>query len=344
MGSSTTTDPPHGRGAVSGTISAVLFSIALSLYILRAWSACRLGDRWRWDFIWVSLAMIFATASFAFGQASIHYGMGRHIYTLKYSELSQALHWFEPFLVTTIVSSNFAKFSVIALYMQVQGPMASVRPRILWITGFSFSIVNFILIFLIIFGCNPIDKTWNPIKPGTCEVQRIAGLFSIGQSGVSAVTDFILGLLPITLISSLQISRKAKISFCVLMGLSAIPGIASICRAVIVQRAISGLDVTYTYINLMVWCDVELWAIIILGSIPPLRPLFMKMFNRMSRTEDGDRSGSAVSQIDLEAKQRSEVDELRLEDKDVESEKDAGSMYQRDIWTASNSCICERVV
>lgn len=341
MDSSTDFAKHNGRGAVSGIISAVLLGIASLLYILRAWTACRLGDRWRWDFIWASLAMVFAVASFAFGQVTIQHGMGVHLADLSYPEITQTLRWFEPFLVTSILSSNLSKFGVMALYIQVQGPMATARPRILWTAAVFFSVTNIILIFLIVFGCNPVSKTWNYLEPGTCHLQKTAGLFSIFQSAVSALTDLLLGFMPITLISSLQISKKAKISFCVLMGLSAIPGIASVCRGIIVQRAISGADVTYTFLSLMTWCDVELWAIMILGSIPPIRPLFLRTFHKISPAERVPSRDETAIRINVDAMQHVSYHEKRLEEVKDDKASTSELFGQKERWVGTNACVCE---
>ncbi|GAM82344.1 hypothetical protein ANO11243_003230 [Dothideomycetidae sp. 11243] len=325
MASSTYPTIYNERGAVSSSISAVLFSIAFVLYILRSWAAFRLNSSWRWDYLWASLAMVFAIASFGFGQVATHHGLGIHLQDPDHS-------------VSTLVPA----FSVIALYMHVQGPMTVARPRILWATAITFTIVNAILIFTIIFGCTPISKTWDIFEPGSCQVQKLAARFSIVQSVVSAVTDFLLGFLPFTLISSLKISRQAKISFCILMGLSAIPGIASICRAVVVQRSITGTDITYSYINLIICGDVELWAIMILGSIPPIRPLFMKMVERISPVESG--ASRQVTHYDIEVKRTMSFEGRRLGSEDEKEEADVDYLGTAGVWTVTNNCVCEHIV
>jgi len=44
-----------------------------------------------------------------------------------------------------------------------------------------------------------------------------------------------------------------------------------------------GIDLTYDYVKFIMWGGTELWLVIILGSIPPLRPLFVKIFHKAKK-------------------------------------------------------------
>ncbi|KAG8623353.1 hypothetical protein KVT40_008329 [Elsinoe batatas] len=63
----------------------------------------------------------------------------------------------------------------------------------------------------------------------------------------------------------------------------------------------------------MIWASTELWTVIIIGSIPPLRPLFLRLFSKVSsqitpsrgtgaRTQNTqDRTGISMSKLNRSA-------------------------------------------
>lgn len=63
----------------------------------------------------------------------------------------------------------------------------------------------------------------------------------------------------------------------------------------------------------MIWASTELWTVIIIGSIPPLRPLFLRLFSKVSsqvtpsrgtggRTEATDnKTGFSMSRLNKSA-------------------------------------------
>ena len=61
---------------------------------------------------------------------------------------------------------------------------------------------------------------------------------------MSAVSDFCLALWPLSMVPTLQVSMKAKVAFCMLMGLGVITGFASILRDVFTQQSVQGFDLT----------------------------------------------------------------------------------------------------
>ena len=54
--------------------------------------------------------------------------------------------------------------------------------------------------------------------------------------------------------------------------------VGGIFRTYYIHTLDNNLDATYDFAPFMIWGGTELWCIIILGSVPPLRPLFVKFF------------------------------------------------------------------
>ncbi|KAF2153625.1 hypothetical protein K461DRAFT_266762 [Myriangium duriaei CBS 260.36] len=185
----------------------IQISIAVIIVALRAYTASRSGDRWRWDFIWILLSLILAVASAICNTISATHGMGSHISHLSIPEIKDLLFW------------------------------------------------TFLGIYL-----------------GTLSIACITG----------GLTDIFLALFPIIFVWDLKTSMKIKIGFCALMGVGIIPGIVSLYRIHTLGLIYHELDATYALGTFSVWAGVEMCSLIILGSIPPLRPLFKKGISKVS--------------------------------------------------------------
>lgn len=76
-------------------------------------------------------------------------------------------------------------------------------------------------------------------------------------------------------------SWRRKIGLSALMGGGLVAGICGALKTVQVQTAYSSGDISYNVYPLLVTTLVESWIILILAVIPPLRYLFVKVFQKM---------------------------------------------------------------
>lgn len=75
--------------------------------------------------------------------------------------------------------------------------------------------------FLVLFQCTPYSYFWGQYagQKGSCIDPAAVPDASIAHSAVSFTADWILGLLPITLIYDLKMNLRSKVSVAVLLGL-----------------------------------------------------------------------------------------------------------------------------
>ena len=78
-----------------------------------------------------------------------------------------------------------------------------------WIVGFALVAWCIVMDLVILFGCKPIQKGWDPSIPGHCLNRQ--GDF-IGAAIPNILTDFILLILPMPMLWHLQTSVYRKIS------------------------------------------------------------------------------------------------------------------------------------
>ncbi|KAG8631332.1 hypothetical protein KVT40_000472 [Elsinoe batatas] len=196
--------------------------------------------------------------------------------------------------LTGLPAVCFAKSSIIALLLQVQGPNARGRRWVLWGMGGVIYAVTVLQICLSAFQCTTVAKLWNPTLEGECPNLKVAGEWSKFQGAVGAATDVALALWPITIVWSLKTSMKVKVGFCLLMAVGILPAIAVIMRMVLLPKISGGDDPTYDFTEFLYWAVSELWAVVILSSIPPLRPLFLRVFYNI-KSSTGSHGGSKIT-------------------------------------------------
>ncbi|KAG8626937.1 hypothetical protein KVT40_005882 [Elsinoe batatas] len=285
MSSSTTSTatvaPPNpygGAGPMLMTLLVTLVSIATFLMILRAYSASKTAGKWRMDFIMAAIGFTFGLASCATMIVALLNGLGNHVADLTFPQIFQALRWIWISLYTSLPAGIFAKYSIIALLLQIQGKTAKKRSIALYVLGFLIGVSAIVQFFLSLFQCEPLDKLWFPYLDGSCPRLKLAGDWSYFQGAIAVLADVSLALWPISIVWNLQTSFRIKLGVCSLMAVGVIPTSGVILRMKMLPYIAHSSDLTYDFNHFMLWGTLELWLVIILSSLPPLRPLFLKVF------------------------------------------------------------------
>ena len=152
--------------------------------------------------------------------------------------------------------------------------------------------------FTNIFQCKPIAFAWNKsIRGGTC-INVLAFFRFIAVPTV--ISDVAVLALPLPMIWQLQMSTKHKLALSGVFILGSLGLIASIARMVIFFRSNAFADPTWTAVSLLAWTMVEVEAVLIAGCLPPLRPLFVNIWqsstraiSRISASSKSHESGSS---------------------------------------------------
>ena len=164
------------------------------------------------------------------------------------------------------------------------------------------------IFFWILFFCTPIDYQWkqvldpytlllhdgiNPslrgIKPhGTCKNINVMINAGYGQIAMLMFTDLSLGLvLPILLLKNLNMRRSLKIGTGFILGIGAIPGIASAVR-IKYAPALAQPEIFMAALPLFLWGTIEQSGCIIATSCATFKPLFVRLFGEKKRRGPSD--------------------------------------------------------
>jgi hypothetical protein len=73
----------------------------------------------------------------------------------------------------------------------------------------------------LIFQCTPVDYYWNVFagEPGSCLPAATVGALTYTHSGVNAAADIVLSLLPVVIVSQLQMNPRTKVTVCAILAL-----------------------------------------------------------------------------------------------------------------------------
>ncbi|KAK5741449.1 hypothetical protein LTR17_003884 [Elasticomyces elasticus] len=178
--------------------------------------------------------------------------------------------------------------------------------------GFS-TLYGSVYFFFAIFQCgNPVHFIENQIL-GNCVKSEVLLPFNLTAGIINALSDWILGLLPVFLLRKAQMPMLAKISAGCLMLLGTAGSISSVVRLKYVHDYLPGEDFFWTSISLTTWSIIECGVCIITASLATVRPLFKYMMDNVrtltpaygrgnhsnpfaskSRTQDSNTSGNGT--------------------------------------------------
>ena len=172
--------------------------------------------------------------------AQTPYGFGRHAGCSTPERIAEQLKLQYTAEIPLIISTLFSRLSICIFLLRLFSINKAWRWS-LWAIAILTTITNIASATIILLQCTPRAKLWNPTIPGHCwapHVQVDIGNYQGGKSNamrhlwiqlrlrtkpytkaMSAFLDICLSLLPIYILSKLQLSTKIKIGICGLMSL-----------------------------------------------------------------------------------------------------------------------------
>ncbi|KAM0505967.1 hypothetical protein D7B24_004173 [Verticillium nonalfalfae] len=186
---------------------------------------------------------------------------------------------------------SFFKIALLISYLRLlQGTDHKTYRKVVWaIIGFVFC-SHLGCTLALIFACDPVDKSWNPLKAGVC---LPPGPSFTGYAVVTIVSDIIVTLLPIPVLLKLNIKLEKKLGLIVVFILGIFTTICSVMRYSQINRIQFG-DGNSTM--LVLWGTIEFNVGNVVSSLPFLAPVFVKKARgyRSKPTSGYGRSGSHV--------------------------------------------------
>ena len=107
-----------------------------------------------------------------------------------------------------LIGLALAKTSVLLFYHRVFGSISRRFQVSLSFTAFAVLALPVVTISLIVFGCTPLRRVWNPTVPGHCLDTHAE---EVGVTISDVVIDLVLLLMPLPMLWRLQVSKAKRV-------------------------------------------------------------------------------------------------------------------------------------
>ncbi|KAI8659416.1 hypothetical protein NCS56_01158800 [Fusarium sp. Ph1] len=260
-------------------VSTVIVFMALSWLSvgLRSYTRAFLMKSYQLDDWLMLIAQGIFTVSCAFILEGVKEGLGRHNEAIKDDAAEvNALKWQALATATYVLDMMFIKLSIGVFLLRL-----SVKPVYTWIIWISLAIITIwstVIFFWNMFQCSPVEKQWDfRITGGHCVSadQIVSAAYAI--SAMTIISDWLYAILPIPMLWTVKMTKTAKATVIVILGLGIFASIATLVRLRFLADLTDTDDILFAGTDAMVWTLIEPGVAIIASSLATIRPLLRAM-------------------------------------------------------------------
>jgi len=258
------------------------FFVALSTITILLRSYCRVIvvkkfglDDWSAVVSWI-LFIFYCT----FALSACHHGTGQHAWELPPVEIPVGLKWWWACEPVYVLSNMALRLSIGVQLLRIA--VSRTHKLIIWITVVIFQVCSLAFFLLFVMQCLPSKYFWERYTggTGTCINPEITVNATYAYSAVSCATDWILGLLPISLVWHLQMTPRTKLMVAAILAMGAVASTATIVRMPYVDDLSNQADFLYATTDVAIWSTAETGIGIAASAIATLRPLARNFLSR----------------------------------------------------------------
>ncbi|KAB8257293.1 hypothetical protein BDV32DRAFT_160670 [Aspergillus pseudonomiae] len=278
-------DDGASRGQRALVVTAVLTAISILVVGMRMYA--RIG-----------LLKMIGREDYTILFSLVHFGLGTHNSALSDEELKQQLKRLWAAIPFYNASLALTKFSILFQYLRI---FPDRRFRIAcWVVMGVVALYGTWAVVSAFVNCVPVAKFWDRTIAGSCLSFEAVWFFN---ASMNIVTDVTLLIMPMPLLSQLQLPRLQKFA---LMGVFAIGGllvshcsnctwrvmlttsrvvITSILRLSSLRAVAKDPDTSYSNVGASYWTAAECNVAIICACLPFLRPIVSCLFPKLLSTQ-----------------------------------------------------------
>ncbi|KAI1871818.1 hypothetical protein JX265_005804 [Neoarthrinium moseri] len=269
------------RGPQLAAVTVVLLALCWVSVSLRCYTMGFLLRRFYTEDWLAIFALIIYTAYSVFCLLGVRYGLGAHVSDVPLEDHPKALFYKWAGQVVYVIMAALVKFIAGLLLLRL-----CVGKRWQCITLWTLMIVSAVYtlfyVFIVIFQCQPVEFYWyrydlsQPVT-GKCNGKLLATIPTYISFVISVVSDWILALLPISIVWNAKMDKRSKISVSCVLALGSIASMATIARIPYAKQLLSNPDYLYNFTDLAIWSTVEIGLGLTASSLATLKPLFRKL-------------------------------------------------------------------
>ncbi|KAL4904956.1 hypothetical protein BDW74DRAFT_24163 [Aspergillus multicolor] len=281
-------DDGASRGQTAMLVTAVLTAISVVIVAMRIYTRVgimKLSGREDWTIL---ISLVFAVLYFALVICQYRFGLGKHNYAISKHELREQLKSLWAAIPLYNASLVFTKISLLFQYLRI-------------FPSYKFRIICYIVMGVVIaystwaiisgfVNCVPVAKFWDRDLPGHCLSFEALWFFN---ASMNIATDLTLLILPMPLITQLQLPKRQKLALMAVFALGGLVVITSVLRLSGLRKVARSTDTSWSNVAAAYWTAAECNVAIICACLPFLRPLISRIFPKFLSTNSyNKRSGN----------------------------------------------------
>ncbi|KAF9894677.1 hypothetical protein FE257_006567 [Aspergillus nanangensis] len=268
------------RGQQALVVTAVLTALSIVVVGMRIFARAGLMKfmgREDWTIIG---SLVLAIVYFALVCAETHFGLGRHKTDLTEYQFQQQLKRLWVAIPFYNASLGCTKFSILFQYLRIfpdrQFRLACYIVMAIVATYTTWAVVSGFV------NCVPVAKFWDQAMDGSCLSFEAVWFFN---ASMNIVTDLALLILPMPLLSHLQLPRMQKFALMGVFAMGILVVITSILRLSSLKQVARSPDTSWSNVGAAYWTAAECNVAIICACLPFLRPLVSCLFPKFLSTQ-----------------------------------------------------------
>ncbi|KAK7990066.1 hypothetical protein PG989_010381 [Apiospora arundinis] len=263
-----------GRGPMLMGLTWTFTGLAVLTTLLRFYVRKRIGPHFAVDDWLMAAAAAFQLAAQILVSMSFKYGMGKHQYDLVIPDEivpMGKLQWLS--VLPGLTAGMLGRISICILLVRLFGINRWFKHYAIILTAAGV-VVNIVIMVILYASRTPVESLWNPFIPGakSWDPRIVQDFMFVGQ-GLYALADLTFVLIPIVFIWKLQMSLDRRLGLIAIMAMGLFTCAMSIMKGVSAIPGASGDDAAYVATLSLLWATLEQACVVLLGNVPPLRPL-----------------------------------------------------------------------
>ncbi|KAI1277432.1 hypothetical protein F5Y07DRAFT_362937 [Xylaria sp. FL0933] len=281
------------RGPELMTVCIIMLTLSVITFSLRTYTRLALVKTWGLEDWCMSLAAISFVLFITSALTGVHYGTGRHFTDLTAENIRQAMKYWWFCYIWYCITMIFSKISIGVFLLRLT--VTRVHHAIIYVVMLLTVASGIVFFFVTLFQCHPVTYFWDKeTKGGTCIDPKIIAALTYLYSSFSVICDFTFSILPMFLISGLQMGRRAKWALVPILGIGCVASIAVAVRFAYIHNFLDP-DFLWATVDIAIWSSNEQGLAITAASLATLRPLVRIWGEKLGMLTTGMRSSMPLT-------------------------------------------------
>ncbi|KAK4546600.1 hypothetical protein LTR36_001817 [Oleoguttula mirabilis] len=272
----TNVGPDINRGLHGLATDWTLASISCIIVLLRLYTKGIVIRKLGWDDLLMSLALLTALGHAIAMTEAFHYGWGRHAVYLSELDRTNATKWIFISQGFGVVSPMCGRLAFCIYMSYIIGRTSRWQLYSLHVVSGLQLTINIVCVVMIYTQCGVHVKALWGGEIAVCLAASVQTDYGYFQSSFNSLSDLYLTILPAVILRSLQLRTSVKAGIAALLCLSVFAFAASVVKTYEIHILNERGDITWNFVNFVIWAALEINIVIIVASVPTLSPLFRR--------------------------------------------------------------------